>query len=152
MKKSLSEIKNSKPFSPFDLIIYCVLALAVVSTLFAVFFAEKTSENQGAYFLYDNTVVAEYEFKNDKFTIYRGFENLFSVTDNGIYFYPDETSHEHYNLIITDGKNKTVRITDANCAGRDCTKQKVTEKGGFIYCAPHKLKIIPIEMSDPVSG
>lgn len=152
MKKSLTEIKNSKPFYPFDLIIYCVLALIVAVTVFAVFFTGKNVENQGVYILFDNETAAEYRFKNDKFTVNDGFENHFSIADNGIYFYPDENSREHYNLIITDGENKTVYIAEATCAGHDCEKQKITENGGVIICAPHKLKIIPIKLSDPVSG
>ena len=152
MKKSLTGIRNSKPFYPFDLIIYCVLALAVMSMLFAVFFADNSAENLGVYILFDNETAAEYRFSDDKPTIKRGFENHFFVGDGEIYFYPDENSPEHYNLIILDGENKTVYVKQATCAGHDCEKQKITENGGFIYCAPHKLKIVPIKISDPVSG
>lgn len=152
MKRSLTEIRNSKPFYPFDLIIYCALALTVAIALFAVFFSNNSAENSGVYILFDNETAAEYRFSEGKFTIKSGFESHFSVEDCGIYFYPDENSHEHYNLIILDGENKTVYIKEATCAGHDCEKQKITENGGFIYCAPHKLKIIPIKISDPVSG
>ena len=152
MKKSLTEIRNSKPFYPFDLIIYCALALTVAVTLFAVFFTGKTYGNQGVYILFDNESAAEYRFLDGKFTVKSGFESHFSVEDCGIYFYPDENSREQYNIIILDGENKTVYISEATCAGHDCEKQKITENGGFIYCAPHKLKIVPIKISDPVSG
>lgn len=152
MKKRLSEIRNSKPFYPFDLIVYCALALAVTAMLFAVFFTGEKSENTGVYILFDNETVAEYRFSDGKFTVKSGFNGHFSVADDGIYFYPDENSHEHYNLIILDGENKTVYVKDATCAGHDCLSQKITESGGFIYCAPHKLKIVPIKISDPVSG
>lgn len=152
MKKSLTEIRNSKPFYPFDLIIYCALTLTVAIAVLAVFFVGKTAENLGVYILLDNETVAEYRFSDNKFTIKSGFESHFSVEDCGIYFYPDGNSGEDYNLIILDGENKTVYIKEATCAGHDCEKQKITENGGFIYCAPHKLKIVPIKISDPVSG
>ena len=151
-KKTVFKIRNSKPFYPFDLIIYCILALAVTGTLLAVFFTGKNELNKGAYVMFDNSIIAEYRFDGEKFTAKDGYENFFSVTDSGIYFYPDENSHSHYNLIIFDGENKTVRIDSATCAGHDCEKQKITESSGFIYCAPHKLKIIPIKLTDPVSG
>ena len=152
VKKDVLKIRNSKPFYPFDLIIYCVLALVVTTAVLTVFFTGKKSENIGVYILFDNETVAEYRFSDDKFTIKSGFENHFSVKDDGIYFYPDENSPERYNLIILDGENKTVYVKDATCAGHDCETQKITASGGFIYCAPHKLKIVPIKMSDPVSG
>lgn len=152
MEKRLSEIRNSKPFYPFDLIVYCALALAVTAMLFAVFFTGGKSENTGVYIMYDNETAAEYRFSDGKFTVKSGFNGHFSVADDGIYFYPDGNSHEHYNLIVLDGENKTVYVKEATCAGHDCTKQKITASGGFIYCAPHKLKIVPIKMSDPVSG
>ena len=151
-KKSVTEIRNSKPFYPFDLIIYCALIFAVIGTLFIVFFAGKTAENQGVYIILDNSTIAEYRFGGDKFTVLDGYENYFSAKDDGIYFYPDGNSHERYNLIIIDGENETVYIKDATCAGHDCERQKITENGGFIYCAPHKLKIVPMKLSDPVSG
>lgn len=152
VKKNVSTIRNSKPFYPFDLIIYCALALIVTIAVSAVFFAGKTSENLGVYILFDNETAAEYRFLNDKLTINGGFESHFSVEDGEIYFYPDENSREHYNLIILDGENKTVYVKEATCAGHDCLSQKITVSGGFIYCAPHKLKIVPIKISDPVSG
>ena len=152
VKKDVLKIRNSKPFYPFDLIIYCVLALVVITAVLTVFFTGEQSENIGVYILFDNETAAEYRFSEGKPTIKSGFENHFSVKDDGIYFYPDENSPERYNLIILDGENKTVYIKDATCAGHDCETQKITESGGFIYCAPHKLKIVPIKMSDPVSG
>ena len=152
VKKSVSTIRNSKPFYPFDVIIYFALILAVTCMLFAVFFADNSAENLGVYILFDNETAAEYRFSDDKFTIKSGFESHFSVEDYGIYFYPDENSREQYNIIILDGENKTVYVKKATCAGHDCEKQKITTSGGFIYCAPHKLKIVPIKLSDPVSG
>ena len=152
MGKSLSEIRNSKPFYSFDIIIYCTLALIIAVTVFALFFTGKNSENLGAYILFDNQTAAEYRFDGNSFTVKSGFDGHFLIASEGIYFYPDENSHENYNLIITNAENKTVYIKHATCTGHDCENQKITENGGFIYCAPHKLKIVPIKMTNPVSG
>lgn len=151
IRKNLSELKNSKPFYLFDLILYSAVVLFIAAMFAAVFFAGKSGDSQGFYVLFDNRIIAEYLYSDGTFSVENGYEAHFSVGEE-IYFYPDATDFSDYNLISIDTKNKTVYISDATCAGHDCTTQKVSVKGGFIYCAPHKLKIVPMGLNDPVSG
>lgn len=152
MKKSLSEIRTSKPFYPFDLIIYCILAVIVAGVFFIVFLTEKTGGEKGFKIIYDDKVAAEYYYKDGNLIIRDGFSAYFYESADGIYFYPDGELHDDYNLIAVDRENKTVTIKETTCAGRDCAAMVITADGGFIYCAPHKLKIIPAGLNDPVSG
>lgn len=152
MKNVASRIKNSKPFCFADLIVYLIVAAIIIAVFIAVAFNGSTTNSTGFTVLYDNRTAAEYRFSDGKFTVKAGFENYFSVSENGVYFYPDGENNGHYNLIVFDKEKKTAKITESTCAGHDCEAQTVSYKGGFIYCAPHKLKIIPAGLLDPVSG
>lgn len=152
MKRDFSELKKSKPFYLFDLMIYGLSAMLIIAIFAIVFFAKKGTTTQGFYVMIDNAVVAEYRFDDGKLKIKDGYSAHFSDTENGFYFYPDAENKNDYNLIAVNVIAKTVYITASTCAGHDCEKQKITASGGFIYCAPHKLKITPTGLTDPVSG
>ena len=152
IKRDISELKKSKPFYPFDLIVYGLLAVLTALVFLLAFFPKTASPIQGFYVTFENRTVAEYSFSDGKLRINDEYLAHFSETDDGVYFYPSAENKNDYNLIVIDGANKSVHIKEATCAGRDCTTQKVSLSGGFIYCAPHNLKIIPAGLTDPVSG
>ena len=152
IKKNLSELKNSNPFYPLDLIVYIILAAAISATFFIALTYRESGSSQGFYILYDNEKVAEYLYGDGVKILNDEYAAHFNVEGDKIRFYPNADNPNDYNLIAVDKENKTVSIADATCAGKDCTFQQVSEKGGFIYCAPHKLKIVRMGLSDPVSG
>ena len=151
-KKNASDVQNSKPFYLLDVAIYAFIAIAVFAAFFIVFLTGKKPAAQGFTVIYDNRTVAEYTFGDERLAITDGFNDNFTVNAEGIYFFPDAFDRSEYNLIVVDDENKTVVIKDATCAGKDCESQTITEDGGFIYCAPHKLKIVPTGLFDPVAG
>ena len=152
IKRNLSELKNSKPFHLFDLIVYLIVAAFIVAAFLFVFASKNNAASQGFYVLYDNELAAEYLYDDGEFKIKDGYDAHFFIDDDKIFFYPNADAHTDYNIIFADKASKTVKITDATCAGKDCTYQEVSKNGGFIYCAPHKLKIVPMGLNDPVSG
>lgn len=152
MKKNLSELKNSKPFYLFDLILYLLLIAFIAAAFLIVFANENKGVSQGFYVLYDNEIAAEYFYRDGNFKIKDGYVAHFSEEGDKIFFYPNNDDYGEYNLIAVDKNKKTIRILDATCAGKDCVFQELSETGGFIYCAPHKLKIVPMGFTNPVSG
>ena len=152
IKRNLSELKNSKPFHLFDLIVYLIVAAFIVAAFLFVFASKNNAASQGFYVLYDNEIAAEYLYDDGEFKIKDEYSAHFFIDGDKIFFYPNADGHTDYNIIFVDKANKTVKITDATCAGKDCTYQEVSKNGGFIYCAPHKLKIVPMGLNDPVSG
>ena len=152
IRKNLSELKNSKPFFIFDLLIYFLSAGLIVILFCAVFISRQNGDYQGVYIIYNNSVVAEYYFNDGNLKIQDGFSSYLNKTDDGVYFYPNGVSDGDYNLIIFDGDTKTVYIKASTCIGHDCEKQQITGGVGFIYCAPHKLKITPMGLTEPVTG
>ena len=149
-KKNLFELKNSKPFYAFDIALYLAVAAFIALTFIFALVNNNGDVSQGFYVLYDNAIVAEYRYSDGNFIVKDG--EHFTVNGENVRFYPDKNVLTDYNDIFIDRTNKTVRITDATCAGKDCTTQRITENGGFIYCAPHALKIVPMGLNDPVSG
>ena len=150
--KSLSEIKKSKPFYSFDLVVYVALVFLLVLLFLAVAFSTKNTDLQGFYIIYNNETAAEYYFDGNSLKVSDGYADYIAKTDDGIYFYPNGTASGEYNLIIVDDNSKTVKIAESTCAGHDCEKQKLSADGGFIYCAPHNLKITAMGFTDPVTG
>lgn len=151
-KKSLSELKNSKPFYAFDIVLYlAVAAFTVLSFVFVLANGNK-GDSQGFFVLYENVVVAEYYYSDGNLIVKDEYAAHFKTDGEKVRFYPDKNDLNDYNDIVIDKTNKTVSIADATCAGKDCTTQKVSASGGFIYCAPHALKIVPTGLTDPVSG
>ncbi len=152
MKRDFSELKKSKPFYPFDLIIYGLLTAFIIAVFAAVFLFKGSTPAQGFFVMYENKVAAEYRWDDGNLKIKDGYASHFSETENGFYFYPDPADKNRYNLVVIERAAKTVSVKEATCAGRDCISHKVNINGGFIYCAPHNLKITPMGLTDPVSG
>ena len=151
-KNVASRIRSSKPFYFADLIVYLCVAVIVITSFIAISLGGGSATATGFSVLYDNKVAAEYRFSDGKFTVKAGYEAYFNIEENGVYFYPDGENNGHYNLIVFNKEKKTAEIIKSTCSGHDCEAQTVSDKGGFIYCAPHKLKIIPAGLTDPVSG
>ena len=115
--KSLSEIKKSKPFYSFDLVVYVALVFLLVLLFLAVAFSAKNTDLQGFYVIYNNETAAEYYFDGNSLKVSDGYADYIAKTDDGIYFYPNGTAGGEYNLIIVDDIAKTVKITESTCTG-----------------------------------
>lgn len=152
LNKSLTEIKKSKPFYFNDLILYFALAILIILFFIAAILKSESDTLRGFYIIYNNQIIAEYDFTSDKLKINGEYTDYLYQNDDGIYFYPNKDNHGEYNLIVADNKAKTVRVTASTCAGHDCERQVLSSSGGFIYCAPHNLKITAMGLTDPVSG
>ena len=151
-RKTLPELKRSAPFYVFDLLIY-LLSITLIALLFITgVFSGNKADAVGVNFIYDNELAAEFRFSDGVFTVKDGYESYFLRNGNEICFYPNAQNKNDYNIIIINCEEKTVYIKDATCAGRDCLTQKITGGKGFIYCAPHKLKITPMGLTTPVTG
>ena len=119
---------TKKPFRVFDLIIYALIAVAIVC-LFA-FARPKTGKSIEV--LYKGERVLFYDFETKNFTAGGAVEligeNKFRIkTEKG------------YNDIEIDLEKKTATVTDADCKGKECVKMNLKE--GAIICVPHSLVI-----------
>ena len=131
---------------------YLFLITLIALLFIAGVFIGNQTDADGFYILYDNVKVAEYRFSDNAFNVKSGYEAHFAHNGDEILFYPDAQDKNEYNVIAVLPAEKTVYVKEATCAGRDCTAQKIVGGKGFIYCAPHKLKITPMGEQIPVTG
>ena len=151
-KRRAADIKKSKPFHVLDIAVYLAVLILAAAIFFALIPFKNTGEIAGFNFYFNNELVAEYSFNGGEFTVKSGFEENFSLeSDGSIIFYAD-ADKTAYNVIIIDEEAKTATVKEANCTGRDCTTQTAMQGGGFIFCAPHNLKITAKALSGPTTG
>ncbi len=147
--KKIEQVKKDKGFKIFDLIIYGVIALTV-AVLFIVIFATRNSDPLTGIKVYVNSeLVFEYEFDvtasaddGIKSAIVQAEEEsgIIKVT---------VTDGDEKNVFEIDKKQKTVKMVEANCKGKQCLYFPVmNDNSDFIYCSPHRVRIEPFITRD----
>ena len=154
LKKTLKDIKNAKPFSAHDLILYAVVIVITALSFLLFFTANKPKDLLGFDFYLDNVLAATYRFSGEEFFVKQEFSDMFLSDGDTITCFTNDDKTD-YNIVFIDKLNKSAVVKDANCHGKDCLKLSANQNGGFIYCAPHKLKVVLNAYSgnvDPVIG
>lgn len=145
--KKIEQIKTDKGFKLPDLIIYGVIILLVVALFIAVFATKNKNPLTGIRVYLETDVVFEYEFGsapvyNDKVKIEEDGKGITVTISDG----------NDYNVLYIDKDKKTVKMTEANCRGKQCLYFKeISDNNKFIYCNPHRLKVEPFsrDYDDP---
>jgi hypothetical protein len=146
--KTNTKIKNSL-FRKADIIIY--VALTIVVSLLLVFFVflPMNKHTSGFIVSVEGKTCLTYRFQGDILSIEGEFTSKVDVkeVDGGyqitVYHSQDKSS---YNQIYIDVNNKTAKVTESSCSvSKDCVHTPSISNSGVIYCAPHALKILPIE-------
>lgn len=157
IKKDAKDFKSDKPFLQADILIYSLIILSVLLSFLLIFPSNRTSAYgiYGLDFYCGNELAATYRFAERKFSIKNGFTDKVFIDENKITVYFNENQTE-YNVIEIDDEHKKASVIYSTCAGHDCEQTTVSKNGGFIYCAPHKLKVVICgdvgNYSDPVTG
>lgn len=155
---TLKKEKTNKPFRKYDLIIYLVLAIIIVSLFLAFVVFNNDKQSDGIEIILDETVILTYYYNSDIMSVNDNCKDnlLIEKTELGyeITVFSDD-SHQHFNALIVNKEQKRVTVSDANCSiGKDCTKMEIVGGNGSIVCVPHKLKVKPInsQIEQPISG
>lgn len=153
MKNStLIDIKNSKLFKPFDIIIYVLVFILVLSLFFAFsIFKNKDSLSKFKVEINNKTIMTfDYQNGLDGFSFFYGYENLVLINQNDniieckIYINQDKID---YNTLLIDLEDNSVKMKDANCKNKDCAHFSKLSSGGSIVCVPHNLVISSLNTS-----
>lgn len=152
----LKKERENKPFRKADLIIYLVLTVVIV-ILFVVFVINSgSSQSQGFEIVLNETVIFQYDFDSDSYSIANGYENVVLVdTQNGFYITVYTDNGKHYNKISVDKDKKQILMADANCSSsKDCTKMSISDDKGVIICVPNGIMVRSKSqrISQPTSG
>lgn len=142
--KKVDAVKADKGFKIFDLIIYGgVIALAVI--LFTVLFVTKSNDQVNGFRIYlNNTVVYEYSFNSgEKFRD----KCVQTVEDNEKLVITVSADGGEFNTVEI-GKDGYVKMINANCGKKDCVYTPELSVSGIIYCPPHALRIVPLNLDE----
>lgn len=145
--KKIGQIKQSRWFRVWDLIVYGAVAVIIAALFLAVFLTRDKSAPDGFKISCDGREVFVYSFAEDKYESLspskigveeeNGEKLVFTVyTDDG----------NGYNKIEVNKVKKTVRVIDANCsAHKDCVyTPAITGGSSAIVCPPHGMIITPL--------
>lgn len=133
----------------WDLIVYGVLAAAIVALFVAFAFTRDNSALTGVRVSYKGAEVFIYSFEEDKYQILKS-ENIEVESEDKekleICFYTEGKAG--YNKIYINKKAKSAKITASDCSlHKDCVyTQALTANGSVpIICTPHALTVAPLK-------
>ena len=146
-KDKIKGLVNNKPFNKFDFIaLLCVLIFILSLFISFVFFSSHDS-TKGFIIQIENVNVFTYNYSTNEYSVGSEYDSLIEVDldSQTITIYADLTK-QHYNKLKYDAKNKNVKMVDSNCSSsKDCVYMpEISDNLGIIYCAPRKIKILPI--------
>ncbi|MGN1373111.1 MAG: hypothetical protein ACI4VK_03570 [Candidatus Coproplasma sp.] len=153
--KKIQQVKNSKWFRVWDLLVYGIILVAVVALIIAVTVNKDTSPLEGVSLSYRGITIYTYEFEKDKSEITLGREGNVSVGEKDadgsftVLFTTDDG--EGYNSVFINVKERSVKVTASNCsAHKDCVyTAKITNNGSLpIICPIHSLTVSPLKYID----
>lgn len=155
-KNYFDKIRSSKLFFKSDLLLYLAIAVTVTALFLAFVILPSSKPASGFEICRGNDTL--FIYSAGEITVEEEFSTLISSqnVDGGlkVTVYTDQ-SKTHYNVLFFDIEKNTVKVTESNCSfSKDCTYIPAIKNAGTIYCAPHDLKIQPInaEFTPPVAG
>lgn len=155
-EKIFDRIRKSKPFEIKDIFIYGMALLIVIGLFLSLLGFNKTNDISGYKITVKNEIAVTLSF-TDGVMVDPAFNELVLVKQGGNVFtitvYTKDKSG--FNEIIFNLAEKSVFVSKSNCSeSKDCTHFPKLTNSGSIYCAPHQLKISPLNdgYKNPVAG
>lgn len=149
-------MRSSKLFYKGDLLIYSALSVMLIALFFALVIFPASKPTSGFEICRANDTILTYT--DGKITVEEKYSSLVQIksVEKGfeVTVYTDQTK-THFNVLLFDKKQSTAKVIESNCShSKDCTYIPPIKNSGTIYCAPHDLKIQPInsDFTPPVAG
>ena len=150
--KKIEQVKNSKWFKWWDLIIYGSLIAVIVALILVFALSGKGGKLDGVIVSYKGEKIFSYSFSNDGYQILSA-QNIEVEEDSAerleLTFYTD--GRTGYNTIEINKSEKSVKITRSDCSWhKDCvyTAAINTNRSVPILCTPHALSVSPLKIYD----
>lgn len=155
-EKIFDRIRKSKPFEIKDIFIYGMALLIVIGLFLSLLGFNKTNDISGYKITVKNEIAVTLSF-TDGVVVDKEFSDLVSVEkDRDVFVITVYTFDKlGFNEIVFNLKEKSVFVSKSNCSeSKDCTHFPKLTNSGSIYCAPHQLKISPLNdgYKNPVAG
>ena len=130
--KEVKENLTGRPFKPFDVAIYILLA-AIVALCFVLSASAKPSGASFEAYL-GGRLVLRYYFETSSYEIFD--ESAVEKENDGFVI----RSEKGFNKIAVVDGERDVRVVETDCGtSRECMKMSL--KNGSVICAPHSLVI-----------
>lgn len=147
-KTRYEKLKSNKPFSVGDIYIYLGLILVIFALFLSIIIIPNSKKTDGFVIYKGEKKILTYYYENDLEKIEDDFLALVQIenADNGklISIFSDSEKTE-YNIVFVNSKEQTVKMHDSTCSiSKDCTISPKISNSGMIYCAPHEIKIVPL--------
>ncbi len=146
-KDKIQDLAKNKPFNKFDFFALLGVLLFILF-LFVSFVFFSTHDNSDGFIIQiDDVTVYSFNYSNKKHTINSQYEKFIEVDlENQTVTVYTDLNKNHFNKIKYDVKNKSVKMVESNCStSKDCVYMpEISDNLGIIYCAPRKIKILPI--------
>ena len=147
--KKIKQVKADKGFKILDLIIYGGIIALVVVLFIVIFVVRDTTPVQGVRFKYVNEIIYEYDFEEGEISRNEKYVKITEETSEKIVLTVNLGGSD-YNVVEII-KSGSVRITDANCRGKDCVyghtflNSEIKNNNDCIQCLPHNFQILPLD-------
>ena len=150
--KKIEQVKNSKWFKPWDILVYGLLAAAIVALILVFALSGKDGELDGITISYKGEKIFNYYFSQGTYEVLSA-DNIEVTKENDglleLIFHTDGGGG--FNNITIDKKEKSVKVTASNCSThKDCvyTQALSSNRSVPILCTPHALSIAPLTTYD----
>ncbi len=149
-------VKEGKPIARVDFAVYAALFFTAIFLFSYFVFPPKKLLDGIAVYLREEEIF-RYEFGKGA-QIGEGCDEIIFCQEEGTRVKITYRSGEDWNVILLDTGEQSAKMIEANCSVRkDCTRmQPLKSARGAIICAPHKLKILPLDgeadFSSPTLG
>ena len=144
-----TKVKSKKTFEFNDIFVYSALTLLILVLFICFVIIPQKSTPLGIEIRKNNQKVLSFHYSSNTIVIENEFNELVEVSDHNdgklitIYTNTDKTG---FNKIYIDLQNKTAKMQDSTCShSKDCVSLPKISDSGMIFCAPHALKITPID-------
>lgn len=148
-QKKIEQVKKTKYFRLWDILVYGIILLIIASLFLAVFLTgDKTSAN-GFTIRQANKVVFTYYFDTDsyEYNLTDGVIKIDSQDESSLIFTVYTRDKSGFNKIKVDKVNNSVEVVDADCSllRKDCVyTPALKDNSSVISCLPHEMYIEPL--------
>lgn len=156
-KSEYTCVKNLKSFCFYDIIVYAITLLSIFFLFLFFVILPKENSVEGFLVTVDGQRVVHYDLNTKIITtdVVDGVLVDIDTVENG-YIITVSFESEHYNKIFFNISDNSAKVIESNCSSsKDCTFSPAITSNGTIYCAPHRLKVLPITadgFSEPITG
>jgi hypothetical protein len=145
--KKVEQVKGDRGFKIADIIIYVAIIVITVALFVVLALTRDKSPLKGTRIYLNNSAIFSYSFESDKYEIVDSDKIIILNNDSEqlVLRVVLGADGNDFNEVTISKKEVWVDVTATDCStSSDCMyMDKIVDGGGWIYCAPHNVKVLP---------